>query len=54
MERSELMVLGGTTRLRAERLSRHRPDGESRRFSDERMLWKWATLMVFAPFSTIK
>jgi hypothetical protein len=53
MERSDLMVGEGSKRLRAGRLSRHRPDGESRRVPDDRMLWKWTTLLRFAHFPTI-
>jgi hypothetical protein len=48
------MLLEGTNRLRAGRLSRHRPDGESRRVPNDRMLWKWTALMLFATFPTIK
>jgi hypothetical protein len=47
------MVGEGANRLRAGRLYRHRPDGESRRLPDDRMLWKGTTLMRFAPFPTI-
>jgi hypothetical protein len=50
MERTELMVGEGMNRLRAGRLSRHRPDGKIRRVQDDRMLWKWNDLMWFAPF----
>jgi hypothetical protein len=53
MEQTELMVMEGANRLRAERLSRQRPDSESRRVTDDRMLWKWTTLMRFAPLSNI-
>jgi hypothetical protein len=53
MERNELIVGEGAYRLRAGRLSRHRPDGESRRMTDERMLWNGATLLLFALFPTI-
>jgi hypothetical protein len=53
MERTELMVGEGANRLRAGRLSRHRPDGESRRVPDDRSLWKGTALMRFAPFPTI-
>jgi hypothetical protein len=47
------MTEGGANRLRAGRLSRHRPDGESRRDPDDRMLWKGTTLKRFAHFPTI-
>jgi hypothetical protein len=53
MERTELMVLEGAIRLRAGRLSRHRPEGESRRLSNDRMQRKENTLMRFAPFPRI-
>jgi hypothetical protein len=53
MERTELMVVEGANLLRAGRLSRHRPEGESRLGTDERMLWKGNTLMRFAPIPTI-
>jgi hypothetical protein len=53
MEPSEMMLLEGAYRIRAGRLSRHRPDGESRRMPDDRMLWKGNTLTRFAPFTTI-
>jgi hypothetical protein len=54
MERSDLTAGEGEIRLRAGRLSRHRPDGESRRVPDNLMLWKRTALMRFAHFSTIK
>jgi hypothetical protein len=38
----------GANRLRAGRLSRHLPDGESRLVPDDRMLWKWTAVMRFA------
>jgi hypothetical protein len=47
------MVGEGEYRLRAESLSHHRPDCESRRLPDDRMLWKWTSLMRFAHISTI-
>jgi hypothetical protein len=53
MELPELMVLEGVFRLRAGRLSRQRPEGESRRLPNDRMLWKRTTLIRFAPFPTI-
>jgi hypothetical protein len=53
MERTELMVGEGAHRLRSGRLSRHPPNGESRQLTDDRMLWKGATLMLFAPVPTI-
>jgi hypothetical protein len=53
METTELMVGEGVTGLRAGRLSRHRPFGESPRVPDDRMLWKWTALMRFARFPTI-
>jgi hypothetical protein len=43
----------GANRLRAGRLSRHRPDGESRRVPDDRMLWKGTALKRFTHFPTI-
>jgi hypothetical protein len=52
MERTELMVGEETNRIRAGRLSRHRPDGEFRRVQVDRMLWKWNALTWFAPFPT--
>jgi hypothetical protein len=52
MERTELMAGEGLNRLRAGRLSRHRPDGKCRRVPDDRMLRKWTALMLFAPFPT--
>jgi hypothetical protein len=53
MERSELIVGQEANRIRAGRLSRHRPDGESRRMPDDRMLWKWNTLKQYSHFPTI-
>jgi hypothetical protein len=53
MERTELMVGEGVNRLRAGRISNHRPEGESRRVIDERMLWKGNALMRFAHILTI-
>jgi hypothetical protein len=53
IERTELMEGEGAIRIRAERLSRHLPDGESRRVPDDRMLWKGNTLMRFAQFPII-
>jgi hypothetical protein len=53
MERTELMVGEGSNRLRAGRLSRHRPDGKCRRVPDDRMLLKGTALMRFAPFPTM-
>jgi hypothetical protein len=53
MERTELMVGEGANRLRTGRISRHRPDGESRRVPDDRMLWKETTIMRFATFPNI-
>jgi hypothetical protein len=47
------MVGEGANRLRAGRLSPHRPDGESRRVPDDRLLWKWTALMRFAHFPNI-
>jgi hypothetical protein len=43
----------GTNRVRAVRVSHHRPIGESRRMPDDRMLWKGTALMRFAHFPTI-
>jgi hypothetical protein len=43
----------GANRLRAGRYSRNRPDGETRRVSDDRMLWKGTTLIRCAHFPTI-
>jgi hypothetical protein len=53
MERTELMVWEGANRLRPGRYSRHRPDGESRRVPDYRLLWKETALMRCAHFLTI-
>jgi hypothetical protein len=53
MERTELNVGERANRLRAVRVARHRPNGESRRVHDYRMLWKWTALMRFVPFPTI-
>jgi hypothetical protein len=53
MERTDLMAGEGANRLRAGRLSRHRPDGESQRLPDYRMLWKGTALKIFAHFRTI-
>jgi acyl carrier protein phosphodiesterase len=53
MERIDLMVGNGANRLRLRRLSSHRPDGESRRVPDNRMLWTGTALMRFADFPTI-
>jgi hypothetical protein len=53
MERSELMVGEGAKRSRAGRISHHRPDGESLRLNNDRMLWKGTNLMRFAPFPYI-
>jgi hypothetical protein len=48
------MILGeGSNCLSAVRVSRHRPNGESRRVPDNRMLWKGNALMRFAPFPII-
>jgi hypothetical protein len=52
MERTELMV-GGANRIRSGRVSRHRPDGESRLVPEYRMLWKGTALISFANFPTI-
>jgi hypothetical protein len=48
-----LIFLEGANRLRAVRVSRHRPKGESRRLPDNRMLWICTALMRFAHFPTI-
>jgi hypothetical protein len=53
MERIDLMVGKGAVLLRAGRLSRHRPVGESRPLPDDRMLWTGTALMLFADFPTI-
>jgi hypothetical protein len=53
MERIVLMVGKGANRLMAGRLSCHRPDGESRRVPDDRMLWTGTAVMRFADFHTI-
>jgi hypothetical protein len=53
MEQTELMVLEGLFRLRAGRLSRQRPEGESRLLPNDRMLWKRTSLIRFAHFPTI-
>jgi hypothetical protein len=47
------MAGAGANRLGVGRLSRHRPDGESRREPDDRMPWKGTAMMPFAPFRTI-
>jgi hypothetical protein len=47
------MLWEGANRLRAGRYSRHRPDGESRRVPDDRMLWKGTAQMRCAHFPTI-
>jgi hypothetical protein len=47
------MVGEGLYRLRAGRISPQRPDVESRRGTDDRMLWKGNDLMRFAPFPTM-
>jgi hypothetical protein len=52
MERTDLLVGERANRLRAVRVSRHRPSRESRRVSDNRMLWKGNALMRFAHFSS--
>jgi hypothetical protein len=54
MERTELMVGEWLNRLCVGRLSPHRADGERRRETDDRMLWKGKALMRFANFPTIK
>jgi hypothetical protein len=53
MERNDLMVWEKANRFRVGRLSRHRPEGESRRVPDDRMLWKCTALVQFALFPTI-
>jgi hypothetical protein len=53
MEQTELMLGEGVNRLRARRISPHRPDGESRRLTDDRMLGLGRDLMRFAHFPTI-
>jgi hypothetical protein len=53
MERTDLMAGEGANRLRAGRLSRHRPEGECWRVPDYRMLWKGNALIRFAHFTTI-
>jgi hypothetical protein len=53
MERSDWMVGEGANRLRAGRISRHQPEGKSRRKPDDWMLWNGTALMRFAPFPTI-
>jgi hypothetical protein len=53
MERTELMEVDGANRLRARRLSPNHPDGESRRFPDDLMLWKGRNLKRFPHFPTI-
>jgi hypothetical protein len=47
------MVGEGANRLTAGPYSRHRPDGESRRVLDERVLWKETALTRCANFPTI-
>jgi hypothetical protein len=53
MVRTELMVGEGVNRFRAGRLSPHRPEGESSRVTDDRVLCKGKALMRFAPFPNI-
>jgi hypothetical protein len=53
MARTDLMVGEGANRFMVGRLSRHRPDGESRRIANDRMLWKGTALVQFALFPTI-
>jgi hypothetical protein len=53
MERTELMVVEGVNRLRAGRITHHRPDVDSRRVTDYRMLGKGNAIMRFAQFPTI-
>jgi hypothetical protein len=50
MERTDLLVGKRANQLRARRLSHQRPDGESRRLPDDRMLWTGTALMRFANF----
>jgi hypothetical protein len=47
------MVGDGVNQLRAGRISKHRPEGESRRITDDQMLWKGNARMRFAHFPTI-
>jgi hypothetical protein len=47
------MVGEGADRLRAGRLLRHWPDGESRRMLDDWMQWKGTALKRFAQFPAI-
>jgi hypothetical protein len=53
MEHTDLMLGEGVNRLRSGRLSRHRPDGESIRMPEDRMLWRGNALKRFAHFATI-
>jgi hypothetical protein len=53
MTQTEQMVGEGVKQLRTGHLSRHRPDGESRRMPDDRMLYKWIALKRFAQFPTL-
>jgi hypothetical protein len=53
MERTELILGEGANRFSVGRLSRHRPDGESLRVPDYRMLWKGTALIMLAHFPTI-
>jgi hypothetical protein len=53
MERTEFIVGEGVKRHRALRVSRHRPEGESRQVHDDRMLWTKTALMHFAYYTTI-
>jgi hypothetical protein len=53
MERSDIMEGERANRLRAGRLLRHPPDGESRRMPENWMLWMWTALMRFAHFPAI-
>jgi hypothetical protein len=46
------MVVEGANLLMAGRLSRHWPDGESRRVPEDRMLWNGTALLRFAAFPT--
>jgi hypothetical protein len=52
MERTELVVWEGANRLTAGRNSSLRPDSDSRRVPDDRMLSKGTSLMRCAPFPT--
>jgi hypothetical protein len=53
MERTELIVGEGANSISPGSVSRHRPDGESRRVPDYLMPWKGTALIRFAHIPTI-